>query len=311
MMVIRSFFMRGLLLSITSFFSIAQVFDTGQGDHIDPRTVIAEDSFESPNSVISYVKIDNTRYLLKQKKMVSKQFVVVRDALAAWIAQPLKIAHSVIIIPAKKNFPGKKHTTIPAALLTIAPGKMIRSQPNSRYYHLSLRQRTINGIFSPDRWFTETIVHQMTWHSQLPILIALDLFICNTDRHGGNLFYDPKTDCFCAIDMDNIFRRDLPAIAKEKIKLMIARGKQFTVEEIQALTSMKETLSLLLRTYSVEDIIKKLYFFVHQAGFVADNKELIAKIPKKIARHEKIITQSRVSLYALISLLDTIIHDNT
>ena len=37
-------------------------------------------------------------------------------------------------------------------------------------------------------WLTEIIIDQMTWHRQLPIIIAFDLFISNTDRHRGNLF---------------------------------------------------------------------------------------------------------------------------
>ena len=53
---------------------------------------------------------------------------------------------------------------------------------------------------------TIVIIYRMTWHVQLPIIVALDLFICNTDRHRGNLFYDAVTDTFCAIDMDDIFR---------------------------------------------------------------------------------------------------------
>lgn len=276
---------------------------------INQNAISVMGSFESPNSFISYVQIGGVKYLLKQKKSSEKQFLVVRDALAAWIAQDLGIAHSVYIIPSKKEFPGKKNMKLPAVLLTIAPGKTIRSQPNSKYYHLSLKQRKIDGIFSSNRWFTETIIHQMTWHRQLPVIIALDLFICNTDRHRNNLFYDPVTDTFCAIDMDNIFRRDLPAIAILKLKLMIARKKEFTQEEIKALTIMKETLQFLMNNYSVEHIIGKLYFFVEQARFIKGDSVFTAKVMKKIARHKKLIIESRASLHKLISLLGTIINN--
>jgi hypothetical protein len=265
------------------------------------------DSFESPNSFISKITIDGTKYLLKQKKASGKQFLVVRDALAAWIAKDLDIAHTVRIVPAKKKFPGKKNRSLPAVLLTIAPGKTIRSQPDSKYHHLALKQRNIDGIFSPDRWFTETIIHQMTWHPQLPVIIALDLFICNTDRHGDNLFYDSATDTFCAIDMDNIFRRDLSAIAVAKLKLMITRKKVFTLQEIKALISMKKTLQFLMEKYPVTRIIDKLHFFVDQAEFSKHDVKFTAKIAQKIARHKKTITDSRTSLHALIYLLDTII----
>lgn len=267
------------------------------------------DSKETKNSYISYVTINETNYLIKQKKTLSKQFLVVRDALAAWIADDLQIAHSVYIIPSKQELPGKKNMLLPAVLLTVAPGKMIRSQPYSKYYKLSLKQRNIDGLFSPDRWFTETIVHQMTWHPQLPIIIALDLFICNTDRHGGNLFYDQPSDAFCAIDMDNLFRRDLPAIAVAKLNIMRAHKKKFTREEIEALTIVKETVQYLMKKYSVEEIVEKLYFFVDQADFMKDDPEFMAKVAKKLARHKKTIMESRASLSVLISVLDKIIAD--
>ena len=42
----------------------------------------------------------------------------------------LQIAHFVyIIFPRKKESAGKKNMLLPAVLLTVAPGKMIRSQP--------------------------------------------------------------------------------------------------------------------------------------------------------------------------------------
>ena len=149
----------------------------------------------------------------------------------------------------------------------------------------------------------------MTWHPQLPVIIALDLFICNTDRHGGNLFYDPLTDAFCAIDMDNLFRRDLPAIAVAKLNIMRAHKKKFTRAEIEALTVMKETVQVLMKKYTVQTILDKLHFFVEQADFMKYDPEFTSKVAKKIARHKKIITESRASLHVLISVLDTIIAD--
>jgi len=274
---------------------------------LDDSTIISViDGFESVNSFICYVNIDNIRYLLKQKKTPSKQFSVVRDALAAYIAKDLKIAQSVQIIPAKKEFSGKRNKYWPATLHSIAAGKTLWSQPESKYYRLSLKQR---GRRVLNQWLTETIIHQITWHKQLPIIIGLDLFLCNTDRHRGNLFYDPKTDCFCAIDMDNIYRRDLPSFAYQKLLLMIKAHKKFTKPEIKALKRVGKTLRFLLERYSVNHLIDKLHFFVKQAGFVPGSFLYTEKIVKKIARHEKTIIQSRASAYKLLSLLDTIIDD--
>lgn len=304
------FFLSSSLL----FFSLACIHanDTMNDERImelKPQDVSIINSLESTHSFISYVNIDHVDYLIKQKKTVSKQFSVVRDALAAWIAHNLDIAHSVYIIPSKKELPGKKNMLWSAVLLTIAPGKMVCAQPHSKYYHLSLKQRNIDGLFSPDRWFTEKIIQQMTWHPQIPVLIALDLFICNTDRHGGNLFYDPSTDLFCAIDMDNIFRRDLPAIAVAKLNLMRVHKKKFTQQEIEALTVVKETVQLLMEKYPVELIVNKLHFFIDQANFMRHDQQFVAKVAKKIVRHKKTIVESRTSLHILISVLDKIISD--
>src|SRR5438477_1975366 len=162
-------------------------------DHYSYKNVaVLINGFESKNSFISYVMIDGIMYLLKQKKTPSKQFCVVRDAFAAWIAQNLHIAHSVEIIP-PGNFSGKEKAYWPATLHSIARGKTIRAQPESKYYNLYLKQRLAHEELA-NRWLTETIIHQMTWHKQLPIIIGLDLFICNTDRHKANIFYDPETD---------------------------------------------------------------------------------------------------------------------
>lgn len=259
---------------------------------------------ESKNSFIMYVIIDGCAYIIKQKRNAEGQFSVVRDALAAYIAADLSIAHSVQII---QDFPRKIHEMYPAALLTIASGATIRSQPECRYYHLCLKQRTVDNELLHNRWLTETIIEQITWHKQLPIIIGLDLFICNTDRHGGNLFYDPDTDCFCAIDMDNIFRRDLPALACEKLKAMISNKKQFTHQEIEALTSVRDTIQFLLDKYPSHHLIEQLHMFAQQAGFVEGSMLYTKKIAKKIARHEAIIVASRESSYKLIKILNKII----
>ena len=152
------------------------------------ETVSLINTVESNNSFISYVLINGRTFIIKQKKNAAGQFSVVRDAFAAYIAKDFSIAHSVEIISSKKKIPGKVHAKYPGALLTIAPGATIRSQKNSKYYNLCLKQRTVNGELAPNRWLTEQIIYQITWHKQLPIIIGLDLFICNTDRHGGIFF---------------------------------------------------------------------------------------------------------------------------
>ncbi len=277
-----------------------------QPAHGKKNNVTLLNVLESRNSFISYVMINGTRYVVKQKKDETKQLAIIRDALAAYIAQDLCIAHSAKIISSKENFPGKQHNTSPGIIFSMAVGDMVSAQPTSKYFNLCLKQRKFDGGLLCNRWLTETIIHQITWHWQLPIIIGLDLFLCNTDRHGGNLFYDPQTDSFCAIDMDNIFRRNLPALAYKKLKMMIYNKKKFTREEIVALISVRDTIQFLLNRFSSKNIIVQLHSFIRQADYP---QEIVhgEKMIKKIIRHETMIVESRTSLYKLIKILNKII----
>jgi hypothetical protein len=293
------------------FFSILFCSIQAKNYHSYKDVVLLINDFESSNSFISYVTIDGLPYIVKQKKDPGKQISVVRDAFAAWIAKDLKIAHSVTIIPANQEFYGKKNRDNAAVLLTIAPGKTLKNQPESKYYKLSLKQRLPDTMLSAHRWLTETIIYQMTWHPQLPVIIGLDIFLCNTDRHKSNLFYDNVTDTFCAIDMDNIFRRNLPELALGKLKRMVEYNKQFTPEEIKALTIMRDTITFLMGKYSVKKLTHKLDTFVQQAAFAHNGPVSRLKIVKKVAHHKRIIAESRVSAQALALLLTKIINQSS
>src|SRR6266478_4580505 len=63
--------------------------------------VIVTGKLESTNSIISYVTINGQEYIIKQKRDTARQIMAaMRDAVAAYIAQDLNIAHSVQIISA-------------------------------------------------------------------------------------------------------------------------------------------------------------------------------------------------------------------
>lgn len=271
-----------------------------------------EGGFESKNAFINYVVINGQRYIVKQKKECAQTIIsVIRDALAAYIAKELGIAHSVEIISPDDDISGKIYQHCPATLLSIAAGKIIRHlAEDHKYFRLSLQQRDPVGLDEKilNKWLDETIIFQITWHKQLPIIVALDLFVCNTDRHRGNLFYDDKTDSFCAIDMDNIYRRNLPEFACQNLeKMMYVDNKKFTKKEIRALKRMKKTLEFLLQKYTPDKIIAQLYTFAQQAGYVNDGSEVNKSVTKKIELHKDIIKQSYRSTRKLISILNNIV----
>ena len=97
-------------------------------------------TIETRNCYISYVTINGDTYLVKQKKEAKKLMAVVKDALAAWIAEPLNIAQHVYIIANNVNFPGKVKQNLPASLHTAVPGKTVREQRDSKFHVLRLRQ---------------------------------------------------------------------------------------------------------------------------------------------------------------------------
>jgi hypothetical protein len=228
---------------------------------------------ETKNCFVSYVMINGKKYLVKQKKEFKKQLAVIRDALAAWIAKDLNIAHEVDIIPCKDNFPGKMQTNWPATLHTLAAGSTVREQQDCKYNALRLRQFWACAPTLGEKGLTRAIITYMTWHRQLPMIVALDLLIGNSDRHCGNLCYDPKTDMFCAIDMDDTFNKDLCELASKKLTFIMEKDNApFTRQEIAALISMRDTLGFLVHKYKPKEIIAKLYFFAKKAGFSKGNK---------------------------------------
>jgi hypothetical protein len=301
-MVTRSFIFMLMYFFTMTFSLFSKIHYTGR------EKVVFISTIETRNCFVSYVMIDGVTYLVKQKKDWKKQLAVVRDALAAWIAKGFAIAHQVDVISSKSDFPGKVRPSWPATLHTIAPGKTVREQRDSKYNALRLRQLWAKANTFNEKGLTKDIITYMTWHRQLPVIIALDLMIGNSDRHCGNLCYDPNADKFCAIDMDDTFNKDLCLLAYEKLKFMIEQeGISFTKNEIIALISMRDTLKFLVRRYKPHDVIEKLYFFAQKAGFTRGSDLYNDKVKKKLLFYETMITSSYLNARKLISLLDKII----
>jgi hypothetical protein len=268
-------------------------------------------TIETKNCFVSYVMINGYRYLVKQKKADNKQIAVVRDALAAFIAKSLKIAHEVDIISFKLSFPGKICSYWPATIHTIAPGDTVRKQHNSLYSSLRLRQLWALAKNFDEMGITRTIISQMTWHRQLPIIVGIDLVIGNSDRHCGNLCYDPQTDTFCAIDMDDTFNKDLCYVACKKFETMMNNPQNvFTIQEINALIQLRKTIKHLITRYKSQQIVKKLYSFARKAGFVSGNIIYTPSIEKKLLLYESMIIQSWKNASKLIGILTKIIDKN-
>jgi len=265
-------------------------------------------TIETKHCFVSYVLINGKTYLLKQKKDYKKQLAVVRDALAAYIAKVLRdIAHEVDIVESTQEFFGKIKSRWPATLHNLASGETVKKKSKFKYNALRLRQWVPDQSLN-ERGLTKTIIEYMTWHRQLPIIIALDLFTGNGDRHCGNLCYDPNTDRFCAIDMDDTFNKDLCELAYKNLKQMIQKEHVvFNVEEIRALTHMRNILRFLVQKHNPNVLTQKLRFFARKAGFIQGSELYDVRIERKLVSYEKMIIKTHKSAYQLIALLDKII----
>ena len=264
---------------------------------------------ETKNSYISYIKIKGKKFIVKQKKEEKKQISVVKDALAAYIAKILHIAHEVSIVPLNIYIPGKVVRSWPATIHTIALGDTIRKQKNSIYSSLQLKQQWALAKTFAETGLTREIITQMTWHPQLALIVALDIIIGNYDRHAGNLCYDSVTDTFCAIDMDDTFNKDLCEVAHKKLEMMIQDSSiSFTIEEVNALIQLRKTLCLLAKKYTSEHIIKKLHSYAVQAGFVSGNRLYTPSVKKKLNHYSSMIAKSWKNVRKVIGSLNKIIN---
>lgn len=275
------------------------------------KKVTLLETIETKNCFVSYVMINGHRYLVKQKKEENKQIAVVRDALAAYIAKDLNIAHQVDVITFNKSIPGKIYNEWPATIHTIAPGDTVRKQRASIYSSLRLKQFWAHADTFEAQGLTHDIITHMTWHKQLPIIVALDLIIGNSDRHCGNLCYDPTTDKFCAIDMDDTFNKDLCEIACRKLTMMIRDPKViFTKQEINALVQLRQAIMYLLRRHDPVHLIRKMHSFAKKSGFIKGSKIYTPSIAKKLNHYALTITQTWVSARKLVVILNQLINES-
>lgn len=275
----------------------------------EPDSVELIKTLETRFCYISFVKINGKKYIIKQKKSdyIRKIVGVVRDATTAHIAESLSqllglefdLAHRVDVISAGVEFHGKPRTDWPGTIHTIARGKMIKEQKNL-FPGMNIKQADIG--FRRD---------MLQWMAKYPILIvyvAMDTFLCNHDRHRGNLFYNPKTDSFCAIDMDSSFKFNLCALGCRNFTEMLNDlGLQLTKKEINVLVKYRKYLKFLINNYPPEDTVKMYDYFAEKAGFVEGAALYTPKVALEIAGNRQMIMQSYEDAKVLVKILDKVI----
>ncbi len=250
---------------------------------------------------ISFVEIDGILYLVKQKRQQGHLLAVVHDALAAYIAQSLgdDIAHKVMIIPAFHKFPGKIYDDWPATIHTLAVGATLKNK-RSPYKKMNIKQAC--------QGFRRDMIPWMAKHRQLIIIMALDIFLCNHDRHRGNLFYNAKTDSFCAIDMDCLYKYSLGLYAHQNVKRM-AENDLFplTIQETFALLELRNTLQFLVDRHSPQEMLSIFDDLVKQAGLTQDSLVCSARVQAEIDLSRNLINQNYHDVKEFIVVLGHII----
>lgn len=258
---------------------------------------------------ISFVRVNGKKYIIKQKKSdcIRKIVGVVRDAITAHIAESFgkslqlnhDLAHRVDVIPAGQEFIGKLRTDWPATIHTIAPGEMVKKQ-KELFAGMNIKQADIG--------FRHDMLEWMIKHPALIVYVALDTFLCNHDRHRGNLFYNPKTSSFCAIDMDSSFKFNLCALACKNFTEMLQDQRlELKRKEVNVLIKYKKYLQFLIDNYKSEDTLQMYDYFVQKAGFVEGSVLYTEKVALEIAGNRLVIMQSYEDAQELVKIVGKLI----
>ncbi len=248
---------------------------------------------------ISFVRVGDITYIVKQKHAPRKLLGVVRDAITAYVAESFNIAHEVDVIPAGQQFPGKIIKEWPATIHTVAPGQTIKAQ-DSPYDKMNIKQADIG--------FRRDMLDWMIKHPQLIKIVALDTFLCNHDRHRGNLFYDSTTKTFCAIDMDSSFKYNLAALACKNFTKMMKKGLfPLKKKELSALMKYRDALQFLVSKHKPDDTIVRFNEFVERAGFVKGASFYSDVFAAELDNNRATIRQSYEDIKRLITILNGII----
>lgn len=271
---------------------------------VDPRCVELISTHEKQFCYISFVRINGEIYLVKQKKRdcIDKIIGVVHECVTAWIAEILdgRMAHRVDVIPAGKDFPGKMYADWPATIHTIAPGKTIQEQ-RGRYRKMNIKQGVIG--------FRRDMLAWMGRHKTLIKIVALDTFVCNHDRHRGNLFYDARKNSFCAIDMDLSYRFNLCEMAyKGCVDMLKPRKLKVRGKELYALIEYRKYLQFLIKTFRPEDIIEMYDYFAARAGFVEGAPLYTSSVSGDLRRYKMMIVKSYEDAHKLVLMVGNVIN---
>ena len=231
------------------------------------------------NSVIFLKDSKDKTFVFKMYKNTES---AIHEAFGSYVGSSVGIPiNKVKIIPARMPFIGKDaNLNYAATLHTFVPGTEIDNVAQMPY------ACDIYGGLK-DRTNLQSLIH----NNDLCDIVALDIFLNNFDRHGGNYLFDQKTNHYYAIDMDHIFyaARQLPNtvdahaynmhdawadIFKYSIGadahrfLMTLTRDMLSEQEVVALKRVASTLSVLIETYPTTVLYDVWMDHAQQADYI-------------------------------------------
>jgi hypothetical protein len=226
----------------------------------------------------------------------------IHDALGAFIGASIGInINEVEVFPAQYQFITTSQTGV-ATLHICVPGTAIREI------------KKMDGKICIKRGIRkEKTLNNIAAYKELCDIVAFDIFIDNTDRHNGNIFFDKKTGHFYAIDMDHGFKSaftlpytpheyDFSTVATRTYRFIKTLKKEdLSRQEIKALKRVQQTLQRLVILYPPVRLFEEWMLLAQKAHIIYNQREQ-AKIKKYLAFNDYTIQE-------LISLLNETIQN--
>lgn len=285
-------------------------------DYDHTHIVVYETLENQKHSHIVFIKDQhNNRYVVKQDKSFSlkAQLQVALEMLSAYIAASIGIsAHQVQILPVGVSFPGKAIIERPATIHTLMPGSVIRALKKKIYSGFSINQggnptRSARGL-------TPFVIKCMSWHQDLPLIVALDTFIANRDRSRKNLLYDEINNRFYAIDMALVYDMPseevfIPQLACDNVEFMIKNKVSFKKRKWRAIRCYYATLLQLLEHFPPQTICTLLDEFVQKSG-LSEKYHNDGAFHNLLAKYKDIIEKAYSENERLVGLLSQLLKES-
>ncbi len=234
------------------------------------------------------------------------------ESFCSYIAESVDAPINVVeVIPTDIEFTGKIIEGRVASLHTFARGRQL-NKPGP-YHDLNIRRQFLllinaakQGLLSQkekERCMVSMIA-DMSRHHQLPIIVALATFVGDRDYGRNNLFYNPKRDQFCGIDMEKSFRKDLSQkLYQFFVGILDDLSVQLNNSELEALILYRNTLKKLLRKNKPE-FLKELLDEI----IIKSKIDLFSEaISNQIKKYKENIDKMYISTKKLVKILDEVI----